>query len=211
MFERVIKLLKNAVTTVTDAHPYIFCRFVPDENNEIIQEPIPDHKLELPVLEMSAEEFKNHRSSFVRPFDLKNGPVVRFEIIQADSLYLLFDMHHLVSDGASVDIFFEQICQALDGVEIEKEKYDYYDFVADEKIAPEAEDFFAGRMAEMEDATRLIADVYEEGIPHTEKEVSIATDLTKVKEFAKHAGVTPAAVYLAASYITYARYVCEFP
>ena len=201
--------LKNAVTTVTDAHPYIFCRFVPDENNEIIQEPIPDHKLELPVLEMSAEEFKNHRSSFVRPFDLKNGPVVRFEIIQADSLYLLFDMHHLVSDGASVDIFFEQICQALDGVEIEKEKYDYYDFVADEKIAPEAEDFFAGRMAEMEDATSLIADVYEEGIPHTEKEVSIATDLTKVKEFAKQQGVTPAAVYLAASYITYARYVCE--
>ena len=34
--------LEAAVRSVIDAHPYVLCRFVPNDENEIIQEPIPD-------------------------------------------------------------------------------------------------------------------------------------------------------------------------
>ncbi|MBQ3841089.1 MAG: amino acid adenylation domain-containing protein [Ruminiclostridium sp.] len=201
--------LEAAVRKVIDAHPYILCRFVPGEDNEIVQEPITGFELEIPVTELSPDEYEAHKKAFVRPFDLAKGPAVRFEIVKTDCLVLLADMHHLVSDGASVDLFISQLCGALDGEEPEKESYSYYDFASEEKIAPETEEFFAGQMANAEEATRLIPDVFDDELPHTEREVSVGTDIAAVKGFAKKIGVTPAAVYLAGCYIAFGRYVCE--
>ncbi|MCR4922937.1 MAG: amino acid adenylation domain-containing protein [Lachnospiraceae bacterium] len=202
--------LDAAVRKVVEAHSYILCRFVSNKDNDIIQEAIPDFKLEIPYREMSREELETCKREFVRPFDLEKGPAVRFEIVKTDdSLTLLLDMHHLVSDGASMNLFFNQLCQALDGRVPEKETFNYYDFVANEHISQEAEDFFSSQMAEVEDATQLIPDVFEADLPHTERNVSVRTDIAAVKEFARHLGVTPAVVYLGACYIAFGRYVCE--
>ena len=202
--------IEDAVRKTVLAHPYILCRFVADSSGEIIQEPIPDFSLEIPVLELSGTELEKHKKEFVRPFDLKSGPAVRFEIIRAsDGPVLLADMHHLVSDGASMDIFFEQICRALDGEEPERESYSYYDYAAGEKIEPETEEFFAGRMSAMEEATQLIPDVFRDDIPRREKSVSVPTDIAAVRSFARKQGLTPAEVYLSASFLTFGRYVCE--
>ncbi|MBR5091319.1 MAG: amino acid adenylation domain-containing protein [Ruminiclostridium sp.] len=201
--------LEEAVRKVIDAHPYILCRFVPGEGNEIVQEPIPGFKLEIPVTELSPDEYEAHKKAFVRPFDLAKGPAVRFEIVKTDCLVLLGDMHHLVSDGASVDLFISQLCNALDGEEPEKESYSYYDFASEESIAPETEEFFAGQMTNAEEATRLIPDIFDDKLIHAEREVSVGTDIAAVKGFARNIGVTPAAVYLAGCYVAFGRYVCE--
>ena len=201
--------LAEAVRKVVNAHPYILCRFVPDADNEIIQEPIPDFTLEIPVREMPEAEYEKYRKAFVRPFEPDKGPCVRFEIIKTDSLILLADMHHLVSDGVSMDIFFDQLCRALDGEEPETEKYTYYDYAGEEKITPEVEDFFKKQMEGVEEATGLIPDVFETGLPHSVGEISIKTDFSKVKDYAIKNGVTPAGVYLAATLIACGRYTCE--
>lgn len=201
--------LEAAVRSVVDAHPYVLCRFVPDDDGEIIQEPIPDFELEIPVTELPAGEFEAYKEAFVRPFDLAKGPGVRFEIVKTDGLVLLADMHHLVCDGASIDLFISQLCSALDGEAPEMESYSYYDFASEEKISPETEEFFAGQMANAEDATMLLPDVFDEGLTHTERSESVPTDIAAVKAFAQETGVTPAAVYLAACYLTFGRYVCE--
>ncbi|MBR5376704.1 MAG: amino acid adenylation domain-containing protein, partial [Lachnospiraceae bacterium] len=204
------KRLEAAVRTVIDAHPYICCRFVPDKDGEIIQEAIPDFKLQIPVRELSDTEFDGYRQEFVRPFDLSSGPAFRFEIIKTgDKVHLLADLHHLISDGASEDIFVKQLCLALDGKEIEKENYDYYAFAAEESIDEETEAFFEEKMADAGEATRIIPDVFEEGLPHTERSARIATDISSVTEFSKKAGITPASLYLAAAFLTLSRFVCE--
>ena len=201
--------LANAVRKVVDAHPYILCHFVADGDNGIIQEPIPGFTLEIPVSTMTADELEAYKKQFVRPFDLEKGPCVRFEIIKTDALTLLADMHHLVSDGASFDLFITQLTQALDGTAPEREDYTYYDFVRDEEVTPETESFFERQMAEVEEPTQLIPDVFEQHLPHTQKSVFAATDIQAVKEFAQKNGITPAAVYLGASFITFGRFVCE--
>lgn len=203
------KQLADAVRKVIDAHSYVLCRFVADSDNEIVQEPIPDCVLDIPVKEMTGDEFEKYKSTFVKPFDLAAGPCVRLEIIKTDTLNLLVDMHHLVSDGASMDLFFERLCETLDGKEPEPERYTYYDFAAQEKITSETEDFFAQKMAEVEEPTQLIPDVFTENLPHTENSVSVKTEIKAVKEFAQKNGVTPAAVYLAACFMTFGRFVCE--
>ena len=91
--------LRDAVRAVVKAHPYILCRFTANDKNEIIQEPIPDFTLEIPELEMSAQDYEAYcKEGFVRPFNLAEGPVVRFEIVRAENLYLLMDMHLLLTE-----------------------------------------------------------------------------------------------------------------
>ena len=201
--------LRAAIQKVVESHPYILCHFVANSDNEIIQEPIPNFTLEIPVKTMTAEEFEAYKKEFVRPFDLENGPCVRFEIIKTDQLILLADMHHLVSDGASVDIFITQLAKALDGVDPEKEDYTYYDFVQDEEITPETEHFFEQQMSEVEEPTQLIPDVFEKDLPHTQQSVAVPTDILSIKEFAQKNGITPATVYLGACFIAFGRFVCE--
>ena len=201
--------LQQAVRSVIDAHPYILCHFTANEDGEIVQEPIPDCRVEIPVREMTEAEYEAYKAAFVRPFDLMTGPCVRFEMIKTDTLHLLMEMHHLVSDGASMDLFFRQLTEALDGKAPEKETYTYYDFVAQEKPDAETEDFFRTQMAEVEEPTQLIPDVFDENLPHTEKTVAVPTNIAAVRAFAQKIGVTPAAVYLAACFITYGRFVCE--
>lgn len=202
--------LKDAISGVVEAHPYILCRFTANNKNKIIQEPIPNFVLEIPVKEMSAQDYGNYRKEgFVRPFNLSEGPLVRFEIVKADGLYLLVDMHHLVTDGASVDIFLHQLCAKLDGHDIEKEAYSYYDYAAEESLSDGADEFFAGRIALSDEATQVIPDVYGENLKHSEESVSVKTDIEAVKEFALKNGATLAAIYLAAGYITFSRFVCD--
>ena len=201
--------LADAVRKVVDAHPYILCHFIADGSGEIIQEPIPDFTLEIPVKTMTANELEAYKKDFVRPFDLEKGPCVRFEIVKTDELTLLADTHHLVSDGASVDRFITQLCDALNGSPVEKENYTYYNYVRDEEITPETESFFEQQMAEVEEPTQLIPDVFVQNLPHLQKSVFAQTDIQAVKAFAQKNGITPAAVYLGASFITFGRYVCE--
>ena len=113
--------LEKAVRAVVDAHSYIACRFTTNENNDVIQKPIENFALEIPIREMNRADFAAYLEKFVRPFKLDAEPLIRFEIVQADSLYLLLDIHHLISDGVSTNIFLSQLCDALDGREIETE------------------------------------------------------------------------------------------
>ena len=53
-------------------------------------------------------------------------------------------------------------------------------------------------MAEVDEPTQLIPDVFVQNLPHIQHNVAVSTDLQAVKEFAQKNGVTPAAVYLGA-------------
>jgi len=203
--------LETAVRKVVAAHPYILCHFVEGENGDIIQKPMNGYELPIPNIRCTAGEFERQKKDFVRPFNPAEGPLLRFEsvTVQDDTLYLLMDMHHLISDGASVDLFMNQLCRALDGEEIEKETYSYYDFVAEEHISPKTEEFFNDRMSRVEDSSQLIPDVFEKNLPHTEGSVSAPSDFAAVQAWASRNGVTPAAVYLSAAYLCISRYLCE--
>jgi amino acid adenylation domain len=201
--------LEKAVRTVVAAHPYLFCHFVTGDNDETIQEPTGNTVLEIPYLEIPASKFDKHKKEFVQPFNLSEGPLMRFEIIESGSLQLLMDFHHLIADGSSIDLFTGQLCEALDGAEIEAESYTYYNFVADEAPIEENEQYFDNLMGNFEEATMLIPDIFEKDLPHSIGSVHIPADLEKIEKYASSLGITPGAVYLAAAFIAASRFVCE--
>ncbi len=207
--ETGVEELQRAIRDLFAAHPSLRSHFEMDETQSILQTAEVEGEVSLPVQTMDKEEWERYKESFVRSFQLDKGPLARFEIVQADGLYLLMDLHHLIADGASVDLLLTDLCRSLQGESIPPESYTCFDFAADQHIDEANQAFFDQLMGGVEEASQLIPDVYEENIPHREGKVSQPVDLAPISAYARKQGITPAAVYLAASFLTIGRYICE--
>jgi alpha-ketoglutarate-dependent taurine dioxygenase len=66
---------------------------------------------ELPAAERDAEAQRLSLEEFRRPFDLANGPLLRFMLIKLSEHehILLFAMHHIVSDGWSMGVLVREV------------------------------------------------------------------------------------------------------
>ena len=78
------------------------------------------------------EENKKLISNFVRAFDLGKAPLLRVEAIKVsdEKHILMFDMHHIISDGVSMAILTKEFANLYDGKDLEKIKVQYKDFSA---------------------------------------------------------------------------------
>ncbi|MGG4404333.1 amino acid adenylation domain-containing protein, partial [Paenibacillus amylolyticus] len=82
------------------------------ENGEAIQR-IHDHvQFKLQITEETDDDTK-----FVRPFDLSQAPLIRVKVVkQKEDAYLLaLDMHHIISDGASINNLMEDLSKLYNG------------------------------------------------------------------------------------------------
>ena len=68
--------------------------------------------------------------SFVRRFDLAKAPLMRAGLVSlADGRHLLlFDMHHLVSDGVSISIILNELAALYNGEELPELRLHYKDY-----------------------------------------------------------------------------------
>ena len=203
--------LRKVVEQVVNNHPELFVHF---RTNETGLEQVVDNSLELNVesLEMKESELDAYRAEFVRPFNLSKDLLCRFGIVRTEeALYLYCDMHHLVCDGASYDVFFKEICTLLNGGTIDKELCSYAQFVADEQVAKAGEeyaaakDFFHSQLAEVEGNTEIPADLTnpKDGVIG---QVYAPMDLGAAEKLAQSAEVTPAGVTLAAVFYALSRF-----
>ncbi len=69
-------------------------------------------------------------NEFVRPFDLSKAPLFRVGIIKLkeDQYILMFDMHHIISDGISMGILVNEFVKLYVGKDLEKLKIQYKDY-----------------------------------------------------------------------------------
>ncbi|MBR4519856.1 MAG: amino acid adenylation domain-containing protein [Paludibacteraceae bacterium] len=203
--------LRTAVEQVADNHPELFVQFCTGDNGV---EQVIDKSTGLKVesLEMQEAEIDAYRAEFVRPFNLSKDLLCRFSIVRTEqALYLYCDMHHLVCDGASYDVFLSELCTLLNGGTIEPEMCSYAQFVADEQAAESGSDyaaareFFHSRLAEVEGVTELPADITN---PKDGEigQVYAPLNISAVEQLAHSAGATSAAVTLAAVFYTLARF-----
>jgi tyrocidine synthetase-3 len=76
---------------------------------------------------LSAEDILR---DFVRPFDLSRAPILRVGLVDVGGSHrvLLFDMHHIISDGVSHDILARDLRALYKGEELPLLKLQYKDF-----------------------------------------------------------------------------------
>ena len=203
--------LRQAVEQVVANHPELHVHFKTNETG-VVQE-VESGELRVESLQMTEEQAEAYKTEFVRPFNLSNDLLCRFAIVRTEThLYLYCDIHHLVCDGASYDILFNELCAVLDGHAIEPEICSYAQFVAEQKAAEESEafkasaDFFQSRLGETDGATELTADLTNPKPQGETAYVSAPIAWKATEQLAQAQGVTPAAVTLAAVYYTLARF-----
>ena len=206
------QVLAEALRSLVKLHPQLTVHFG-SEGSETVQIVDPEQKVEITVSNLSEAELERYKHEFVRPFNLNRGPLYHFEIVTTEQqVYLLMDVHHLVFDGASMDLFLNQLCEKLNGETLDAEDLSYSRFVMEEKEAENGEAFaaasawFQESLGALEGVTEIPADLTN---PIEQGTISLATspfDMASVDTFCRANHITPAHLTLAAVFYTLSRY-----
>ncbi|MGD2084798.1 MAG: amino acid adenylation domain-containing protein [Candidatus Aminicenantes bacterium] len=78
------------------------------------------------------EELRSRIKRFVKPFDLGKAPLLRVEIIELreEKHFVLFDMHHIISDGSSMEITVNDFVQLYENKHLDPLPVQYKDYAA---------------------------------------------------------------------------------
>lgn len=131
-----IDRLQDAVRKAVANHPVLQVCIGYAEDTPIM---IPtDRECDVKVSHMGQEEWKDYHKKFVRPFDLEKEPLYRFEIVEVEhELYFLGDVHHIIFDGTSAQVLFEDIKKAYENQPLNAEKLTLFDVAASEETIAE--------------------------------------------------------------------------
>ena len=145
--------LVAAVKAAIEAHSYIKTRLAMVDET-VVQVPHDDEMPEIPVRDLTGQSVHKYVAERIRPFDLFNEPLYRFEVLtDSGKTYLFCDVHHIVYDGVSVGVFMRDVQRALDGEKLEPEKLDAYDLavyeegLADTEKYQKAEAFYTEKLS----------------------------------------------------------------
>ena len=207
-----INLLTKAVETLVKTHPMLQAHFG-SSGSDIIQIVDLEQPVEIAQSQCKEEDIPHYKWEFVKPFNLRQGPLYRVEIVTTEQwVYLMMDIHHLVVDGGSFDLILSQLFDLLNGKEIEPETFTYADFVAAQKAAESSEeyadarDFFQNRLGKVEGVTEVPSDLTNPKEQGTVGTLFTPLDFTAIENFCRQHNISPAHHILAATFYALSRF-----
>lgn len=98
--------------------------------DEWIQRIHKDIHLDIEYFEAEESNKDQIIKDFIRPFDLKKAPLMRVGLIRTakDRYVFMYDIHHVISDGESMNIIMEELADICQGKELPKLSLQYKDF-----------------------------------------------------------------------------------
>lgn len=127
------KLNKNrfeaAVNGLVDRHE-VFRTSFEALDEEIVQRVHKTAEVEIGYVEASEEDIADIIKKFINPFDLSRAPLFKVSLIKLkeEKYIILFDMHHIISDGTSYAILFSEFISLYKGVELPEQRIQYKDY-----------------------------------------------------------------------------------
>ncbi len=99
------------------------------ENNDVVQKIVTSVNFNLEIQNCDEENVDKLIKEFVKPFDLSVAPLMRAKlIITKNKCMLLFDMHHIISDGTSLSILVTELCKMYSNQVLPEINIDYKDY-----------------------------------------------------------------------------------
>ncbi|RED86532.1 non-ribosomal peptide synthetase [Cohnella phaseoli] len=91
----------------------------------------PNARIRVHAETAEREQAEERLRSWIRPFDLEAAPLVRIYLlrISAEEQYLLIDMHHIIADGVSVQLLFNEMFRMMGGYPASRPRLQYRDYV----------------------------------------------------------------------------------
>ncbi|AOC89866.1 surfactin non-ribosomal peptide synthetase SrfAA [Bacillus amyloliquefaciens] len=113
------------------------------KDGETVQRIWAEADIDMEYHEASEEDAEQIIQSFIRPFRLDQLPLVRTGLVKLaehDHL-LLFDMHHIISDGASVGVLIDELSRLYGGETLEPLRIHYKDYAVWQQAFIESEQY----------------------------------------------------------------------
>ena len=214
----------QAVQVATKKHPAFFVciKMINGEPVMCDSRDAAEQEVLVSIKEIAGEaEFAEEIRGFAGAFDLENGPLYRYEICcSPEKNYFIFDMHHLISDGSSLGVFFRNIAVAYEDRDIPDELMTLAEqALLDGELAGseqyrEAQEFFKNELSEVEFSNDIISDVPDKIYGRDESAlISIPAPegltIEAVEAFAKEKGVSAATFFTAAFAYTLSKFAGE--
>ncbi len=113
--------LKKAADAALLAHPYLHTTLFLNDAGDIRAKRNDSDPV---TVRIEQTDSLPGQDELVRPYDLMNGRLCRPVIyLTPQGNYLFLDFHHIIFDGASAAVLLQDIADAYDGAEIEKETF----------------------------------------------------------------------------------------
>ena len=147
----------------------------------------------LPVCEVenvSEKEFSKIKEKLVQPFDLSKERLFRVKLFKTEkSLYLFFDVHHVVFDGESLNILMSELVAFYEGKDVPEEKHDAFEASLDEakkrsgKKYEDAKKWYLEKFADVEEVSLPQGDKKDNEVKFGDFEMSFDMSVKDIESF----------------------------
>lgn len=190
-------------------------------DDKIMQRIHKDAELNVEYEEISRDSDEMIRfevKKFIKPFDLSKAPLLRVKLIRInkEKYVLMFDMHHIISDGTSMSIIMDEFTRLYKGESLEELRIQYKDYSAwenkmlDSDFMKKHEEYWVNIFRDEIPVLNLPTDYQRPSVQSFEGEnigFALNKDLTqKVKKVSKANGATLYMSLLSAYNILLSKY-----
>ena len=80
------------------------------ENGETFLVYDKNKEIDVEIINTDTNGYESIKNNFIKPFDLLEDTLVRVKIIKTEKgCYVLFDSHHIIFDGSSIECIINEI------------------------------------------------------------------------------------------------------
>ncbi len=212
--------INKCFKTLIDRHEVLRTHFnvVGSDIVQIVEDNV---NFDLNVEKLNNESLETVYANFVKPFDLSKAPLFRAKVVELENgkMLLLLDMHHIISDGTSLALILQELCDLYNGKVLPEKQVDYKDFTLWEKEQFEKDDFKKSKdfwVNQYKDEIPLLnmpttfarpsVQSFEGANYHTKLSKEV---FEKVNEVSKNLGITPYMLMLSVYYILLSKYTSQ--
>ncbi|MCE3296530.1 MAG: non-ribosomal peptide synthetase, partial [Crocinitomicaceae bacterium] len=189
------------------------------EGNESFSRVEDRYEFRLEFEQINAEEELSAKiEQFTQPFDLAQGPLIRIKLIRlgADKQVLLFDMHHIISDGISIEIIIREFLAEYKGEPVSSEIIQYGAYAA-WQVSEEGREFISGQedfwLKTYRDGVKALdlpVDKARKNVQNYEGDECLKKfslhDSQRIKKFCREQGISPYMFFLGTFGIVLSKY-----
>jgi hypothetical protein len=127
-----LEKLKSATEQVFEVHPELK-DIIQLHEGAFMNFRNDDRKIDIPIIKLTDAEWEKEKENLIRPFmyteneDLFHAGIY---VTESDN-YFFFDLAHIIGDGMSMNVIFEDINAIYKGKKIEKQDYTLYEYICD--------------------------------------------------------------------------------
>ncbi|QOT01327.1 amino acid adenylation domain-containing protein [Brevibacterium sp. JNUCC-42] len=177
-----------------------------------------DVEWDLMVTQATDENLQQMIDAFIQPFDLSESTLFRAGLIQIESNrhLLMLDMHHIISDGVSINVLFQDMMQIYQGKELSTLRIQYKDYAVWQQGAAqvtrlhEQEQYWLNQFSGELPVLEMPTDYTRPSIQQTDGDIwsfEISTEIVnKIKKVSTTKGTTLYMTLLAAYQVLLSKY-----